>query len=73
MEGAWNRWFRGWQAAGRRGGSIIESMVIDMNDAQVRTFERVRQVLAGRQALEFQATADDAARYAWIEGGAAAR
>jgi hypothetical protein len=42
-------------------------MVIDMNEAQVRTLEQVRQVLAGTQALEFQATADDAGRYAWIE------
>ncbi len=42
-------------------------MVIDMNEAQVRTLDQVRQVLAGTQALEFQATADDAGRYAWIE------
>lgn len=42
-------------------------MVIDMNEAQVRTLEQVRQVLAGTQALEFQATADDAGRYAWVE------
>ena len=42
-------------------------MVIDMNEAQVRTLEQVRQVLAGTQALEFQATADDEGRYAWVE------
>ncbi len=42
-------------------------MVIDMNEAQVRTLEQVRQVLAGTQAMEFQATGDDAGRYAWIE------
>ena len=42
-------------------------MVIDMNEAQVRTLEQVRQVLAGTQALEFQGAADDGARYAWIE------
>ena len=42
-------------------------MVIDMNEAQVRTLQQVRQVLAGTQAMEFQATADDADRYAWIE------
>jgi hypothetical protein len=42
-------------------------MVIDMNEAQVRTLEQVRQVLAGTQAMEFQAAADDAGRYAWIE------
>ena len=41
-------------------------MVIDMNEAQVRTIEQVRQVLAGTQALEFHGTADDAARYTWI-------
>jgi hypothetical protein len=67
LEGAWDLWFGGWLAAHRRRGSIIESMVIDMNEAQVRTLEQVRQVLAGTQAMEFQATADDAGRYAWIE------
>ena len=67
LEGARDRWFGGWQAARRRGGSIIESMVIDMNEAQVRTLEQVRQVLAGTQALEFQAAADDGVRYARIE------
>jgi len=30
-------------------------MVIDMNEAQVRTLDQVRQVLAGTQAMEFQA------------------
>jgi len=59
------------------GGSIIESMVIDMNEAQVRMLQQVRQVLAGAggcwrvlagtQAMEFQAAADDEGRYAWIE------
>ena len=33
-----------------RGVSIIGSMVIDMNEAQVRTLEQVRQVLGGTQA-----------------------
>ena len=42
-------------------------MVIDMNEAQVRTLAQVRQVLAGTQAMEFQAAADDAGRYAWLE------
>jgi hypothetical protein len=51
----------------QRGESIIKSMVIDMNEAQVRTVHQVRQVLAGTQALEFQATADEAGRYTWIE------
>lgn len=41
-------------------------MVIDMNEAQVRTLQQVRQVLAGTQAMEFQAAADDEGRYAWI-------
>ncbi len=42
-------------------------MVIDMDEAQVRTLEQVRQVLAGTQAMEFQAAAGDQGRYAWIE------
>jgi transposase InsO family protein len=42
-------------------------MVIDMNEAQVRTLEQVRQVLAGTQSLEFRQAADDEGRYAWIE------
>ena len=33
-------------------------MVIDMNEAQVRTVEAVRQVLAGTQAMEFRASDD---------------
>jgi hypothetical protein len=42
-------------------------MVIDMNEAQVRTLEQVRLVLAGTQPLEFRATPDEPGRYAWIE------
>jgi transposase InsO family protein len=43
-------------------------MVIDMNEAQVRTVEQVRQVLEGTQALEFQPAQDaDEQRYAWID------
>lgn len=42
-------------------------MVIDMNEAQVRTLEQVRQVVAGTQALEFRGAEDDEGRYAWIE------
>lgn len=42
-------------------------MVIDMNEAQVRTVEQVRQVLEGTQALQFRAAQDDQGRYAWIE------
>ena len=50
-----------------RGASIIEAMVIDMNEAQVRTLEQVRQVVAGTQALEFRRAEDDEGRYGWIE------
>jgi transposase InsO family protein len=57
----------GSQGAGLRGVSIIEAMVIDMNEAQVRTLEQVRQVVAGTQALEFRGAEDDEGRYAWIE------
>lgn len=39
--------------------SIIEAMVIDMNESQVRTLEQVRQVVAGTQALEFRRAEDD--------------
>ena len=52
--------------AGKRGVPIIEPMVIDMNEAQVRTLEQVRQVVAGTQALEFRGAQDDEGRYAWI-------
>jgi len=41
--------------------------VIDINEAQVRTLQQVRQVLAGTQAIEFKAASNDAGRYAWIE------
>jgi hypothetical protein len=50
-----------------RGVSIIEAMVIDMNEAQVRTLEQVRLVVAGTQALEFRRAGDDKGRYGWIE------
>jgi hypothetical protein len=42
-------------------------MVINMNEAQVRTLEQVRPVLEGTQSLEFRRAEDDAGRYAWIE------
>jgi transposase InsO family protein len=42
-------------------------MVIDMNEAQVRTVEQVRQVLEGTQALQFRAAEDDEGRYGWID------
>lgn len=38
-----------------------------MNEAQVRTVDQVRQVLAGTQALEFCAAQDDEGRYRWID------
>ncbi|MEO8924644.1 MAG: integrase, partial [Caldimonas sp.] len=41
-------------------------MVIDMDEAQVRTLEQVRQVLEGTQALEFRRAEDDEGRYGWI-------
>ena len=50
-----------------RGVSIIEAMVIDMNEAQVRTLEQVRLVVPGTQALEFRRAEDDEGRYGWIE------
>lgn len=42
-------------------------MVIDMNEAQVRTVEQVRQVLDGTQALQFSAADNDEGRYTWID------
>ena len=42
-------------------------MVIDMNEAQVRTVEQVRQVLEGTQELQFRAAEDDEGRYGWID------
>ena len=42
------------------------TMVIDRNEAQVRTVAQVRQVLGGTQALEFDAAAGDEGRYRWI-------
>ena len=44
LEGVWERRLGSWRAACWRGASIIEAMVIDMNEAQVRTVEQVRQV-----------------------------
>ncbi len=41
-------------------------MVIDMNEASVRTLEQVRQVVAGTQALEFRRSENDEERYRWI-------
>lgn len=44
-------------------------MMIDMNEALLRTVKQVREVLLGTQALEFRAAQDDAGRYAWIGAG----
>ncbi len=35
-------------------------MVIDMNEAQVRTLDQVREVLAGTQKLQLRPEADEA-------------
>ena len=40
-------------------------MVIDMNEAQVRTVEQVRQVLEGTQALEFRGAELEAGSGFW--------
>ena len=45
LEAGWDRRFCRWLAARSGSESIIEAMVIDMNEAQVRTVEQVRQVL----------------------------
>lgn len=42
-------------------------MVIDMNEAQVRTVEQMRQVLEGTQELQFRAAEDDPGRYGWVD------
>ena len=41
-------------------------MVIDMNEAQVRTLDQVRQVVAGTAELEFKRADNDEGRYGWI-------
>jgi hypothetical protein len=42
-------------------------MVIDMNEAQVRSVAQVRQVLEGVQDLEFRPAQDEQGRYQWID------
>ena len=44
--------------AGKRGVPIIEPMVIDMNEAQVRTLEQVGQVASGPRAPVLQLLCD---------------
>ena len=41
--------------------------MIDLNQAQSRTLQQVRQVLACTQMMEFQAAAGDASGQTWIE------
>jgi hypothetical protein len=70
LEGGCNEVPSGRWAAAQRGASIIELMVIDMNEAQVKTLEQMREVLEGTRALVFQgagADDDDGQRYGWIE------
>jgi transposase InsO family protein len=64
LDGFWDAQEADNQRVGQ--GLIIKPMVIDMNEAQVRTLEQVREVVAGTQALDFRPGGDDAARYAWI-------
>jgi len=40
---------------GCRGGSIIDGMVIDMNESQIHTLDQVRAFLNGTLAVEFKA------------------
>jgi len=42
-------------------------MVIDMDEAQIRTVEQVRQVLAGTQELRFRGAPQTQGRYVWME------
>lgn len=42
------------EGAYRRGESVTQRMVIDMNEAQVRAVAQAREVLAGTQQLQFQ-------------------
>lgn len=47
--------------------SIIQAMVIAMNEAQLGMMGQVRQVMARTQALEFLLSDDDKWRHGWIE------
>lgn len=44
----------------------MDAMVIDMNEAQVRTVEQMRQVLQGTDVLEFRVAEHRSARYSWV-------
>ncbi|MBL0090573.1 MAG: hypothetical protein IPP44_29245 [Ideonella sp.] len=65
LEGFWAGRLDGSLGASMRGVSIIEPMVIDMNEAKCAPWNRCRG--AGTQALEFRSADDDEGRYAWIE------
>jgi transposase InsO family protein len=43
-------------------------MVIDMNDAQLKTLDQIREFLAGTAAVAFHPASEDAARYRFIAG-----
>lgn len=47
-------------------GAIIEAMVIDMNEAQVKTLQQVRAVLEGTAAMEMRAVRDPSDSYGWV-------
>jgi|GEM_PF-2613066 len=42
-------------------------MVIDINEAQVRTLTQVRQMVAGTPLLDFKAAPGDTQSYPWID------
>ena len=49
-----------------RFGSIIDSMVIDMNETKLSTIAQLRGFLQGTCEVQFEHTGDDAERYAFI-------
>ncbi len=49
-----------------RGSSIILGMVIDMNDAKLKTLAQLQAFLQGSAGIEFQPAGDDQARYRHI-------
>ena len=63
LEGVFWRPFWGLPA---RVGSIIDEMVIEMNESQIRTLDQVRAFLDGTLAVEFKPLGDDEARYRHI-------
>jgi hypothetical protein len=49
-----------------RNGLIILKMVINMNEAQLRTIEQIEQFLSGCAVIEFSTAGDDSERYTHI-------